>query len=63
MAADLVVTKRTGRMVALRSGIYTNVPISVVREGARQVDVDELYDIDNYRPKVWHMDGKPMFLY
>ena len=63
MAADLIVTKRTGRMVALRSGIYTNVPITVVREGARQVDVVELYDVENYRPKVWHMDGKPMFLY
>ncbi|NIM95653.1 MAG: phosphofructokinase [Anaerolineales bacterium] len=63
MAADLVVTRRTGRMVALRSGIYTNVPITVVKEGARQVDVDELYDIDEYRPKIWHMDGKPMFLY
>jgi 6-phosphofructokinase 1 len=63
MAADLIVSRRTGRMVSLRSGIYTNVPITVVREGARQVDVGELYDIDEYRPKVWHMDGKPMFLY
>jgi 6-phosphofructokinase 1 len=63
MAADLVITRRTGRLVSLRSGIYTNVPITAVREGARQVDVGELYDIDEYRPKVWHMDGKPMFLY
>jgi 6-phosphofructokinase len=63
MAADLVMTRRMGRMVALRSGIYTNVPITVLREGARTVDVDELYDIDEYRPKIWHMDGKPMFLY
>jgi 6-phosphofructokinase 1 len=63
MAADLIVRRSTGRMVSLRSGIYTNVPITVVREGARQVDVSELYDIDQYRPKVWIMDGKPMFLY
>lgn len=63
MAADLIVTNRIGRMVSLRSGIYTNVPITVVREGARQVDVGELYDTEEYRPKVWHMDGKPMFLY
>jgi 6-phosphofructokinase 1 len=63
MAADLLMTRRTGRMVALRSGIYTNVPMTVLREGARTVDVDELYDIDEYRPKIWHMDGKPMFLY
>jgi 6-phosphofructokinase len=63
MAADLVMTRRMGRMVALRSGIYTNVPMTVLREGARTVDVDELYDMDEYRPKIWHMDGKPMFLY
>ncbi|HKZ55441.1 MAG TPA: 6-phosphofructokinase [Anaerolineales bacterium] len=63
MAADLVLNRRHGRMVALRSGIYTNVPIAITREGARHVDVDELYDVENYRPKVWVMDGKPMFLY
>lgn len=63
MAADLIVRRSTGRMVSLRSGIYTNVPITVVREGARQVDVSELYDVEQYRPKVWIMDGKPMFLY
>jgi ATP-dependent phosphofructokinase / diphosphate-dependent phosphofructokinase len=27
------------------------------------VDVDELYDIEQYRPKVEHLLGKPMFLY
>jgi 6-phosphofructokinase 1 len=63
MAADLAVTGRSGRMVALRDGIYTNVPITLVRDGPRRVDVDALYDKDNYRPRVWQMAGKPMFLY
>jgi 6-phosphofructokinase 1 len=27
------------------------------------VDVDELYDVEEYRPKVRHVHGKPMFLY
>jgi 6-phosphofructokinase 1 len=27
------------------------------------VDVDELYDTHEYRPKVRHVLGKPMFLY
>lgn len=63
MAADLAVEGDRGRMVALRSGTYTNVPISVTGEGARRVDVDALYDSDNYRPKVRHVAGKPMFLY
>jgi len=63
MAADLAVEGRSGRMVALRGGTYTNVPISVTREGVKRVDVDELYDLTEYRPKVRHVGGKPMFLY
>jgi ATP-dependent phosphofructokinase / diphosphate-dependent phosphofructokinase len=63
MAADLAVEGSRGRMVALRSGTYTNVPISVTREGAKRVDVDALYDAEAYKPKVRHVGGKPMFLY
>jgi 6-phosphofructokinase 1 len=63
MAADLVLEGASGRMVALRGGTYTNVPISVTREGVKRVDVDELYDADAYLPKVRHVAGKPMFLY
>jgi 6-phosphofructokinase 1 len=63
MAADLALEGSSGRMVALRSGTYTNVPISVTGEGVKRVDVDELYDRDAYRPKVRHVGGKPMFLY
>ncbi len=63
MAADLAGEGSSGRMVALRSGTYTNVPISVTREGVKRVDVDELYDVTSYRPKVRHVGGKPMFLY
>ncbi|MCU0280728.1 MAG: 6-phosphofructokinase [Acidimicrobiia bacterium] len=63
MAADLASEGLSGRMVALRGGTYTNVPISVTREGVKRVDVDELYDINEYRPRVRHVAGKPMFLY
>jgi len=63
MAVDLALDGTLGRMVALRSGTYTNVPISVTGEGVKRVDIDELYDVDEYRPKVRHVAGKPMFLY
>lgn len=63
MAADLAMEGSTGRMVALRGGTYTNVPISVTKEGVKRVDVTELYDAENYRAKVRHVVGKPMFLY
>ena len=46
MAADLALEGASGRMVALRSGTYTTVPISATREGVKRVDVDELYDVD-----------------
>jgi len=63
MAADLAMEGSAGRMVALRGGTYTNVPISVTKEGVKRVDVTELYDAENYRAKVRHVTGKPMFLY
>jgi 6-phosphofructokinase len=63
MAADLAIDGSTGRMVALRGGTYTHVPISVTKEGVKRVDVDELYDRQAYVPKVRHVTGKPMFLY
>jgi 6-phosphofructokinase len=63
MAADLALDGSTGRMVALKNGTYTSVPISVTGEGVKRVDVDELYDAQAYRPKVRHVRGKPMFLY
>jgi ATP-dependent phosphofructokinase / diphosphate-dependent phosphofructokinase len=63
MAADLAVDGSKGRLVALRNGTYTNVPITAVRDGARRVDVDALYDVDAYQPKVREVAGKPMFLY
>jgi 6-phosphofructokinase 1 len=62
-AADLAMEGSHGRMVALRGGTYTHVPIGVTSEGVKRVDVDELYDSDAYRPKVRHVLGKPMFLY
>jgi len=39
------------------------VPIETLGQGVKRVDVNELYDIESYRPKVAHLLGKPMFLY
>jgi 6-phosphofructokinase len=52
-----------GRMVALSGGTYTDMPISTVTAGQKRVDVCELYDADQYRPKTKTIVGKPMFLY
>ena len=63
MAIDLVLKKVSGRMVCLSQGIYSDVPMSTITAGQKRVDVRELYDAEQYRPKVRHVMGKPMFLY
>ncbi len=63
LAMDLIENGVSGRMVALRDGTYTHIPMSMVTSSVKRVDVDELYDKAQYRPKVRHVLGKPMFLY
>ncbi|GFO67100.1 6-phosphofructokinase [Geomonas limicola] len=63
MAMDLVAEGMSGRMVCLQGGTYRHIPISSIMQGLKRVDVPELYDTLEYRPKVRHVLGKPMFLY
>ena len=63
LAVSLITSGVSGRMVALRDGTYTHIPMSTVTSGVKRVDVSELYDVNEYRPKVRHVLGKPMFLY
>lgn len=63
LAVDLAVHGITGRMVALREGRYTHVAADMPTRGVKRVDVDEFYESETYRPKVAHIQGKPMFLY
>lgn len=62
-AMDLVGMGKSGYMVALREGRYTYVSASSPLQGIKQVDVEALYDVDNYVPIVHHALSKPMFLY
>lgn len=62
LAADLALEGKSGRMVALRQGIYTDVPLAETRERVKLVDVEGLYDVEQYRPKVRQVGGMPMFL-
>ncbi len=63
MAMDLISRGSFGQMVALKEGKYTCVPANILSQGIKRVDVDELYDVESYRPKVRHVNEKPMFLY
>jgi len=63
VAINLIKRGASNRLVSLRNGTYTSVPITTISQGVKRVDVEELYDAQNYRPKVRHVEGKPMFLY
>jgi len=63
LAVDQLLQGHSGRMVALQNGQYTTVPVDTCTQGLKRVDVEELYDAEQYRPKVRHVLGKPMFLY
>lgn len=63
LAAQELARDHTGVMVALQNGVYATVPIDTCISGVKRVDVDELYDKDQYRAHVNHLLAKPMFLY
>jgi 6-phosphofructokinase 1 len=63
MTMNLTKKGVSGRMVALSAGTYTDIPITTVTSGQKRVDVRELYDVEEYRPKAKTIVGKPMFLY
>jgi 6-phosphofructokinase 1 len=63
MTLNLIDRDASGRMVALRDGMYTSVPIETIGLGVKRVDVDALYDAKTYRPLIREVDDKPMFLY
>lgn len=62
LAIQLIQRGETGKMVALKGGRYTTVPVDMIMAGKKRVDVDNFYDSENYRPAVKDFMGVPMFL-
>jgi 6-phosphofructokinase 1 len=53
LAARLLKEDKFGRMTAYQQRYnLTNVELNMVTQGVHGVDVEQMYDIDNYRPKV-----------
>lgn len=53
LAARLLMEERFGRMTAYQQRYnLTDVDLQLVTQGVNGVDVDNMYDADNYRPKV-----------
>ena len=45
LALDLIGKQTYGRMLAIKNGLYTHIPLSMVTKGIKRVNVDEFYDI------------------
>lgn len=63
LAMDLIEKRQSGRMVAIQKGVYRDVSLDIMAQGARKVDVEALYDRENYRPRMRDVTNMPMFLY
>jgi 6-phosphofructokinase len=62
LAADLILSGKTGRLVSIQNGRYTTEPLEIVGEGKKRVDVERFYDGERYRPNIIGVMGLPMFL-
>ncbi len=62
MAVRCIEDGKTGVMVAVQDGKYTTVPADMNVKGKRRVDVDTMYDVEAYRPRIARLSGMPMFL-
>jgi 6-phosphofructokinase 1 len=62
VALDLLAEGMSGRMVAVRGGCYAVAELPDRELGARQVDVESLYDVERCRPRYGGKLGAPMLL-
>lgn len=62
MTVQLIEDGSTGLMVAIQEGCYTTEPADISTKGECRVDVDGMYDVEAYRPRIARLDGTPMYL-
>jgi 6-phosphofructokinase len=61
LALDLVLRQMTSRLIAVRNGVYDNVPLEVVTGRKKMVDVHRYYEIDRLRP-IYDFHHQPIFI-
>lgn len=62
LALDLVLNKKSGNLVCLKEGCYDSVPIEVIMEKKKVVDVEKYYNTERLRPKYKTFKGQPLFI-
>ena len=62
LALDLILRGFHGRLVVLKNGRYDDVPLDVVTNSKKIVNIEKYYNIDRLRPHYNRFEMKPMFL-
>ncbi|MBP5296550.1 MAG: ATP-dependent 6-phosphofructokinase [Bacteriovoracaceae bacterium] len=62
MAAENIISGKSGLLVCLREGRYTSIPLDVVVSYKKLVDVTKFYDVERYRPNFTNFAGRPMWI-
>ena len=62
IAVDLLADGQFGRMVAVRDGNYEHAPLPERAQGARQLDVPTMYNVERFRPRYEAKLGSPLLL-
>jgi 6-phosphofructokinase 1 len=62
MAVRRIEEGKTGLMLSIQDGCYTTQPADISTKGERRVDVEAMYDLEAYRPRITNLFGMPMYL-
>ena len=62
LALDLILKGKYGRLVSIHDGVYDSVPLEVLDEGAKKLDVARYYEVERLRPRYTSFDGLPVFI-
>ncbi len=62
MAVQLIDEGKSGLMMAIKDGCYVAQPADIHTKGAHRVDIDGMYDAENYQPALSKVEGTPMYL-
>jgi 6-phosphofructokinase 1 len=62
IAVDLIADGASGRMIAIRGGRYTHVPVPDPSRGPRTIDVARYYNTERFRPRYDGRDGFSVML-
>lgn len=62
LALDLILRGVHGRLIVLRNGRYDNLPLDVVVNSSKVVDVEEHYNTERLRPRYRTFEMKPLLI-